>query len=385
MTGSSSTPGIYKKPQFRIWLQKGTTHLNCYMRDYQKRALGQATVHGPSDASKNMCKRLRDSERTPPQHSRFYDDDAFLLRLESLTIKNEASVTYSLHDLICPSAEELAYETLHDDVLGSNYAMFVDHWGESWVKQPSVLQGFPVPKPDYCAGFSRKAFSEERLARLDKVVGEQARFAPTSWMYFPFLTCEAKSYRDNIIYADNQNAHSMMLAIHATVELFRGARCEHRINREILGFSVSYNNDLARVWAHYPVVTESRTEIYQKRIFSFLLNPQDNHNRWMSWNFIRNIYEHWAPKHFQQLCEAIDNLDPDWGLPETGSTHHAPATVADSAELLENLAVQSSASTIRPNVQTRSRNRKDPSPVELHRRSGGRPAEEPKAKKQKKR
>lgn len=132
----------------------------------------------------------------------------------------------------------------------------------------------------------------------------------------------------------------MMLSDYALLDLFRGAHREQSLHREILGFSVSYDHELVHVYGHYPVIHGSRSDdmvdIFQTEVCAMQVSPKDLVNRWKSWNFVRNIYEIWAPKHLERLSAAIDNLDSDWGIdPESEAT-----PVFQSADLLQGPQVE---------------------------------------------
>jgi hypothetical protein len=48
-------------------------------------------------------------------------------------------------------------------------------------------------------------------------------------MYFPFLTCEVKCGAAALDVADQQNAHSMTIAVRGIVELFRLVKREKEL------------------------------------------------------------------------------------------------------------------------------------------------------------
>jgi hypothetical protein len=67
-------------------------------------------------------------------------------------------------------------------------------------------------------------------------------FMATYYMYLPFLTCEVKCGTAALEITERQNAHSMTLTVRCTVELFRLAKREQDLNREILAFSISHDH-----------------------------------------------------------------------------------------------------------------------------------------------
>jgi hypothetical protein len=52
-------------------------------------------------------------------------------------------------------------------------------------------------------------------------------------------------------------------------ELFRAARREKQLHREILAFSISHDNSNPRIYGHYPLVEEDKTTYYHHPIHKF--------------------------------------------------------------------------------------------------------------------
>ena len=73
-------------------------------------------------------------------------------------------------------------------------------------------------------------------------------------MYFPFLTCEVKCGDQALNIADQQNMHSASIAVKGIVELFRRVRYQKKLHQTILTFSVSHDNELVRIYGHYPLI-----------------------------------------------------------------------------------------------------------------------------------
>ncbi|KAF2175363.1 hypothetical protein K469DRAFT_743364 [Zopfia rhizophila CBS 207.26] len=114
-------------------------------------------------------------------------------------------------------------------------------------------------------------------------------FAATYDMYLPFLTCEIK----------------------CGAALFLLVGRENELHREISGFSISHSDECVRIWGHYTI---------NGRYFTFFRHPiakfdisktVQGDNRWMAYNFIRNIYDLWLPEHLKRICSTIDMLPVD--------------------------------------------------------------------------
>ncbi|PHH67711.1 hypothetical protein CDD82_1181 [Ophiocordyceps australis] len=225
--------------------------------------------------------------------------------------KNKARVIQDISRLIVPSAESLAtMGAKHLDILTESV-------NEGWKSSISLTS--TRPQPDYSVGFRRDAFSEDQLARLspfigDLFAGDKSFFMSTYSMYFPFLTCEVKCGAAALDIADRQNAHSMTLAVRGIVKLFRAVNLEDEVNRKILAFSVSHDHQSVRIYGHYPVITAKDIKYYRHPIRKFDFTELDGKEKWTAYQFTKNVYDIWMPKHFKDICSAIDQLPSDFGL-----------------------------------------------------------------------
>jgi hypothetical protein len=132
-------------------------------------------------------------------------------------------------------------------------------------------------------GFRQEAFTNDQLNKIQPFVGEltdTSFFMATYYMYFPFLTCEAKCGAAALDIADRQNAHSMTLAVRGVVELFRLAKREKELHREILAFSVSHDHRTVRIYGHYPVIDGKNTTFYRHSICKFSFTELDGKEKW---------------------------------------------------------------------------------------------------------
>lgn len=175
------------------------------------------------------------------------------------------------------------------------------------------------PQPDYSVGFKRDAFTDDQLAKLspfigDFIAGDQSFFMATYYMCFPFLICEVKCGAAGLNIADRQNAHSMTLAVLAIVELIRAVKREDEVNREILAFSVSHDHTSVRIYGHYPVIAGKGIKYYRQPIHKFDFTTLDGQDKWMAYRFTKNVYDTWMPKHFENICSAINQLPSDLDL-----------------------------------------------------------------------
>ncbi|KAF2395979.1 hypothetical protein EJ06DRAFT_534422 [Trichodelitschia bisporula] len=221
--------------------------------------------------SKKSYLNLLDAKQTVPSESLFRDD-LFKRTCQNIQDRNETRVIRDISLLIVPSAETLTtYGAGHLKIL-------IESTNEGW-NNSLPLTG-TCPQPDFSVGFKREAFTKEQLDKLAPFIGnfisgDQSYFMATYYMYFPFLTCEVKCGATALDIADRQNAHSMTLAVRATVELFRLIGREMELHREILAFSISHDHRSVRIYGHYPVIDGKDTKYYRHLIREFSFTELD--------------------------------------------------------------------------------------------------------------
>ena len=260
---------------------------------------------GISDASKDTCRNLLETQQSVPGDTMFRDD-LFEETCEALRNRNEARVIRDISLLIVPSAESLA-------IRGDRHLRcLIESVNEGWNNSIPVTP--TRPQPDYAVGFRREAFTEEQLKKLQPFVGEltdQSFFMGTYYLYFPFLTCEVKCGAAALDVADRQNAHSMTLAVRAVVELFRLVQREKELDREILAFSISHDHESVRIYGHYPVIEATKTTFHRHPILKFNFTNLEGKDKWTAYKFTKSVYHTWMPTHFERLCSVIDTLPAD--------------------------------------------------------------------------
>ena len=270
---------------------------------------------GITKESKALYLSLLELEQAIPLDSLFRED-LFEKTCRKIEGRNEAKVIQDIARLIIPSAETLAtYGATNLDYL-------IEGINETWTNNIAV-EG-PLPKPDYSVGFRRSAFSDEKLRKLDKLIGsvfETSLFVATYRMYFPFFTCEVKCGAASLDIADRQNAHSMTVALRALVELYRAVKRERELDRKILTFSISHDHASVRIYGHYPIITEEMTTFYRHPIHSFSFTALDGKEKWTAYKFAKNIYDHHTPLLHKMICSAIDDMPAsiDFSLSQSAS------------------------------------------------------------------
>ncbi|KAK4170682.1 hypothetical protein QBC36DRAFT_126416 [Triangularia setosa] len=260
---------------------------------------------GLASASQALCRSLLENKPLVPSDTLFRDD-IFETTCQKIEDKNEARIIQDISRLIVPSAESHAtFGAKHLDIL-------IESVNEGW--NNSIPLTSTRPQPDYSVGFRRDAFTDDKFAKLSPCIGnflagDQSLFMATYYMYIPFLTCEVRCGAAAFDIADQQNAHSMTLAVRGIVELFRAVKREDEVNRKILAFSVSHNHESVRTYGHYPVISGKNIEYHRHPIQNYLF--ADSENKWIAYRFTKNVYDKWMPAHFDNICSATDQLPPD--------------------------------------------------------------------------
>ena len=287
---------------------------------------------GVVERSKELVRKLLKQEQQVPQESLFRDD-IFEMTCRKIRNKNETRVIRDISLLIVPSAEIL---TTYG---ASELACLTESVNEGW--NNSIPLTTTRPQPDYAVGFRREAFTEEQLKKLQPFVGEltdQSFFMGTYYLYFPFLTCEVKCGAAALDVADRQNAHSMTLAVRAVVELFRLAKREKELNREILAFSISHDHRSVRIYGHYAVIEEKKTGFYRYPVREFSFTELEGKDKWTAYKFTKSVYRTWMPPHFKRLCSVIDSLPPDVNF---GLSQQSELVFSEQTGLSQDFAEQS--------------------------------------------
>ncbi|KAF2726803.1 hypothetical protein EJ04DRAFT_582451 [Polyplosphaeria fusca] len=290
----------YRNPSYPTFLSEDVDNYKSYMEDHEL---------GLSDASEKLLEKLLHSAQSPPKVSLFRDNDIFKKHLRKLKGKNESRIIQDLSPLLVPSAEALA--TLGAD----HFDGIVESVNEGWNKCFPITK--PRPRPDSAFGYGTSSFSDNQLNNLRPTLGDasfSSYFKATYYMHFPFLTKEVKTGTMGLGIADNQNAHSMTIAVRAVVELFKLVGRENELHREVVAFAISHDDESVRLYAYYPFIDGDKVTVWRRTAARFYL---DVDTKWRSWRFTTNIYEIFSPMHLQRICSAIDDVTHDWTFSRT--------------------------------------------------------------------
>ena len=252
---------------------------------------------------KSLCKTMLEARQPIPQDT-IFRDDFFETACENIRNKNEARVIQDIARLIVPSPETL---TMFGAI---NLQHLIETVDESWIKSIPLIRG-PRPQPDFAVGLKSSAFTSEQLKKLQPSIGDwqtTSRLVATDEMFFPFLTVEVKCGNEALNIADRQNAHSAAVAANAVVELYRLVSRQEELNRKILTFSISHDNEAVRMYGHYPLIKDDITLFYRHPIKKFDFTSEDGEEKWTSYKFTRNVLDMFYPIHHERICSAANQL-----------------------------------------------------------------------------
>nr|OQO22672.1 hypothetical protein B0A51_16500 [Rachicladosporium sp. CCFEE 5018] len=273
--------------------------------------------------SKRFCDQLLEGDHEPIGYPCYPVDkiDDVLDRVHGL---NEARLQRDVTPWVVPSAENLFFSGVAGlDGIGEEI-------NAEWVRCEPM--GLSRPKPDFTVGLRRSAFRNEELEKLENYGTPQNPFYFTPDLSFPFLICEAKTGRIGIDQADTQNIHSASIATKAIVSLYVAAfGREHEKTKDLLGrvlvFTVSHNNRMVNLYGHYAVAgmnssdddgdeTVDSYQYFRYDIAMFSLSMYDGRERFRAYNFVRNLYDRFAPQHLERIREAVGSVQRP--VPRTG-------------------------------------------------------------------
>lgn len=304
------------------------------------------SVEEISSTSKDLCESLLNTDVTVPEGSVF-QDRCFARLNNRINARNEARIVQDIARLIVPSAETLC-------MLGAeDLSNLIEGVSDGW--NTAIPLVGTRPQPDYSVGFARTAFSTHQLKLLEPYLGPLKKywlsyFMGPWYMHFPFLTSEVKCGSAALEVADRQNAHSMTLAVRAVVNLYREVGRIAELNREILAFSISHDNRSVRIYGHFPVIDGEEVKYFRHPIDSYDLTARMGEKRWTAYKFATNVYRHWAPKHLERLCSAIDQL------PYKNDCRSARAAVEPTGDISSN--AEAGTTTPATSVSERSQSKK---------------------------
>ncbi len=277
-----------------------------------KNSFMRMSKSGIVDEDRKMCDKLLLTEQPIPLDSMF-DDDRFQEFCSLLHGRSEAQVYIYLHPLLVPSAENLCISGQR------KFQNLIEGYNDRWIKAIPFYGS--LPQPDHTFGFKWSTFTAEQRHKLGIKPIVKSYFTAREDIYFPFLTSEVKCGKQALDVADRANANSMTIAVRGVVELFRMVGRPMDIHRRVLGFSISHDDNIVRLYAHYPEIDGDKTSFWQYQIRHFAFNDQGGKEKWKCRTTTLNICDSFAADHLKRILSAVDEL-PD---PIEGSSDSAIA------------------------------------------------------------
>lgn len=253
-----------------------------------------------TDDCQQVCGRLLKAEYTLPEGPSF-DAERFIRVLEGAQFRNEARIVRDITPIVVPSAE-----LLHIDGHAS-LANICEAMNAEWT-QCDTLCG-PRPKPDFVAGISGLAFTDEEKEKLRLIHTSSCPNLFPENMYFPFLICEVKGSDRPVREAERQAMHTASIAIRAVIQLYRKISAAIEVHRKILAFSIAHDNSTVKIFGHFATIEDEKTTFFRHRLyaadFAADLAP-DELGR--AYKITRAIYENFFPQHLARIKTAISQL-----------------------------------------------------------------------------
>ncbi|MCJ1476747.1 hypothetical protein MMC13_005416 [Lambiella insularis] len=287
-----------------------------YSSSHRSQTVERMAVHGVfmesshliQKPSRDLCDEYLKGDRKAVKTSVFSsrDFEEVLNRVRNL---NEARIQRDVTPWVVPSVETLFFRgDFQLDWVG-------EELNAEWIR--CAAMGSTTPKPDYAAGLLRCAFTEEEMQKLENHASptQPCRFTPN--LCFPFLVCEAKTGEKGINKADRQNIHSASIAVRAIIMLYREAfgttdpSRVHSLYGQVLVFTVSHDNDRVFLYSHFAVTDSSLPsglKFYRHPIALYSLTTSGGADRLKAYNFVRNVYDRFAPAHRQRIRDALAHI-----------------------------------------------------------------------------
>jgi hypothetical protein len=90
------------------------------------------------------------------------------------------------------------------------------------------------------------------------------------------------------------------------VDLYCEVSQQHKLNRKILAFSVLHDQEAVRIYSVYLIIDRDQTSIYFYSIKKIDIMIDNGKDKWMTYKFMRNLYDIYSLIRFERLCLAVD-------------------------------------------------------------------------------
>ncbi|KAL9047881.1 MAG: hypothetical protein Q9162_007925 [Coniocarpon cinnabarinum] len=203
-----------------------------------------------------------------------------------------------------------------------------------WIRCQTM--GSTRPKPDLTVGLMPSAFSQDETKTLQNYASPEFPCFFTPNLCFPFLTCEAKSSQVGLDVANGQNLHSAAISVRAIFRLYeraygwRSSKMLEDLDGRTLVFSISHDPCRVALYSHFAIcgdaTSASELRYYRYTIQELNFEADDGSGHLVSYNFVRNVYDRFAPSHLSRIREAVAVL------PRSRSQSPVPSEASEWAE-----------------------------------------------------
>ena len=103
----------------------------------------------------------------------------------------------------------------------------------------------------------------------------------------------------------------MTVIVRDIVELYKTVKCEKKLHREILVFSISHDHSSIRIYDHYFLINEDKITFHRHSIHKFNFTTLNDKEKWTIYKFTKNVYDVFMSKHLKRICSVINKLSTD--------------------------------------------------------------------------
>lgn len=98
----------------------------------------------------------------------------------------------------------------------------------------------------------------------------------------------------------------MTITVRAVVKLFRAVGRAMEVYRKILGFSISHDDKIVRIYGYYPEIDGEHTAYYRYTIKDFSFGGDEGKEKWATYIFTCNVYKLFVPSYLDRIKNALD-------------------------------------------------------------------------------
>jgi len=286
-----------------------------FMIDYQRRA-------SITDGCQKLCDELCAKDYSDPPGPSL-QPQRLAKMLERVRFRNEARVVRDLTSVLVPSAELLDIDGV------SPLRNICEALNAEWT-QCDTLCG-PRPKPDFVAGVSGSAFTNEETAKLQlSHTSASPNLFPEN-MYFPFLICEVKANDRPLGAAERHAMHSASLAVRALVQLYRKVSAAEELDGKVLVFSIAHDVSIIKIYGHFARIDGDTLTFFRHRLYiGDIATDLRSESSCRAHKITRAIYDVFFPQHVARVKSALSRMRGSYQLDLVDGPHES--TISRSSQ-----------------------------------------------------